>query len=52
MKEDEAKGRIIRLFNDKADSFISGEDMSAVLGFSRASVWKYVKKFVRFPTCQ
>ncbi|MBD3426079.1 MAG: biotin--[acetyl-CoA-carboxylase] ligase [Candidatus Omnitrophica bacterium] len=44
MKEFEAKREIIAFFRNKRDKFISGEDISDSLGFSRASVWKYIKK--------
>ena len=44
MKEFEAKKQIITFFHEKGNSFISGEDISDALGFSRASVWKYIKK--------
>jgi BirA family biotin operon repressor/biotin-[acetyl-CoA-carboxylase] ligase len=44
MKETEAKGRIVKFFRGHPGVFVSGEDLSVELGFSRASVWKYVQK--------
>ena len=44
MKEFEVKKKIISFFKDKEGSFVSGEDISSSLGFSRASVWKYITK--------
>lgn len=44
MKEFEVKKKIISFFKDKEASFVSGEEISSSLGFSRASVWKYITK--------
>ncbi|MGB2600858.1 MAG: biotin--[acetyl-CoA-carboxylase] ligase [Candidatus Omnitrophota bacterium] len=44
MKEYEVKKEIIGFFRKNREKFISGEDISDTLGFSRASVWKYIKK--------
>jgi BirA family biotin operon repressor/biotin-[acetyl-CoA-carboxylase] ligase len=44
MKEFESKKMILELLRKNKDAFISGEEMSAALGFSRAGVWKYIKK--------
>lgn len=44
MKEYEVKKEIIGFFRKNREKFISGEDISGALGFSRASVWKYIKK--------
>lgn len=44
MKEFEVKKRIITFFKKKKESFVSGEEISNSLGFSRASVWKYITK--------
>jgi len=44
MKEFEVKKKIISFFREKRGDFISGEDLSGALGFSRVSVWKYIKK--------
>ncbi len=44
MKEFDVKRMIIDFFHKNEGNFISGEDISDALGFSRASVWKYIKK--------
>lgn len=44
MNEFEIKKKIIGFFRKNKTDFISGEDISNELGFSRASVWKYIKK--------
>ena len=44
MKEFDIKKEIIGFFRKSAGSFVSGEDISGALGFSRASVWKYINK--------
>ena len=44
MNEYEIKKKIIGFFRGNEASFISGEDISNELGFSRASVWKYINK--------
>ena len=44
MKEFEVKKRIIGFFRETEGNFISGEEISGVLGFSRACAWKYIKK--------
>ncbi|MFC1548732.1 biotin--[acetyl-CoA-carboxylase] ligase [Candidatus Omnitrophota bacterium] len=44
MKEFDVKREIIGFFRKKRENFISGEEISDALGFSRASVWKYIKK--------
>ena len=44
MKENEIKQKIIGFFRDNQDKYFSGEDLSGHLGFSRASVWKYISK--------
>ena len=36
------KNDIVRLLKEKND-FISGEDISNMLGVSRAAIWKHVK---------
>lgn len=38
---------IVSLFQKNKDEFLSGEKISADLGVSRASVWKYIKKLRR-----
>lgn len=37
------KEEIINLLNKNKNEFISGEDISSILGISRAAVWKYMK---------
>ena len=44
MKEFETKKRIIGFFRQNEGEFISGEAISSALGFSRAGLWKYIKK--------
>ena len=44
MKEYEAKKEILRLFYGDEGEYLSGEDISNKLGFSRAGVWKYISK--------
>ena len=44
MKEYEAKKEILRLFYGDEGEYLSGEDISNKLGFSRAGVWKYINK--------
>ncbi len=44
MKEFDIKKEIISFFRKSAGSFVSGEEISGALGFSRASVWKYINK--------
>lgn len=44
MKEFEIKKKIITFFRNNQEEFTSGEEISQRLGFSRASVWKYIKK--------
>ncbi|MBD3296515.1 MAG: biotin--[acetyl-CoA-carboxylase] ligase [Candidatus Omnitrophica bacterium] len=44
MKEIKVKGLIVDLFRRYPGIFVSGEELSAELGFSRASVWKYIQK--------
>jgi BirA family biotin operon repressor/biotin-[acetyl-CoA-carboxylase] ligase len=43
-KEFEVKKKIITFFRESEGDFISGEEISSALGFSRASVWKYINK--------
>ncbi|MEA3489674.1 MAG: biotin--[acetyl-CoA-carboxylase] ligase [Candidatus Omnitrophota bacterium] len=44
MKEFEIKKKIVSLFRENEEGFVSGEDISEILGFSRAGVWKYISK--------
>lgn len=44
MKENDIKREIIGFFRENQDKYFSGEDLSRHLGFSRASVWKYISK--------
>lgn len=44
MKDFEVKKEIISFFYGKEGHFISGEDISEALGFSRASTWKHINK--------
>jgi len=44
MKEFDVKKEIIGFFRKNTGSFVSGEEMSVSLGFSRACAWKYIKK--------
>ncbi len=44
MKEFEVKKKIIGFFRGNEGDFISGEEISSALGFSRAGVWKYISK--------
>ncbi len=44
MNEIDARRKILNLFRKNEGDFVSGEEISRVLGFSRASVWKYVSK--------
>lgn len=44
MKDIENKKKIIQYFRSKKDGCVSGEDLSERLGFSRANLWKYIKK--------
>lgn len=36
------KDKIIKLFKDNQDSYLSGETLSKSLGISRAAIWKYI----------
>lgn len=36
------KDKIIKLFKDNPDSYLSGEALSKSLGISRAAIWKYI----------
>jgi BirA family transcriptional regulator, biotin operon repressor / biotin---[acetyl-CoA-carboxylase] ligase len=44
MKELEIKGSIVGALRKKHSGFMSGEEISSAMGFSRASVWKYINK--------
>ena len=44
MKELEIKKKIVGALRRKSSGFMSGEEISSALGFSRASVWKYITK--------
>lgn len=44
MKEFDIKKRILEFFHQNSGLFVSGEDISRDLGFSRAGLWKYIKK--------
>ena len=44
MKDFDVKKKIISLFRQSEGGFVSGEDISRLLGFSRAGVWKYISK--------
>ena len=44
MKDFDVKRKIIGLFRGREGGFVSGEDISRLLGFSRAGVWKYISK--------
>jgi BirA family biotin operon repressor/biotin-[acetyl-CoA-carboxylase] ligase len=41
MKKDD---RILELFKESRDSFLSGEDISQTLGISRQALWKHIEK--------
>ena len=44
MGEIDTKKKILGFFRDNEGGFVSGEDISDTLGFSRAGVWKYISK--------
>ncbi|MBU0683900.1 MAG: biotin--[acetyl-CoA-carboxylase] ligase [Candidatus Omnitrophica bacterium] len=44
MKDSEIKRKILKFFYEKAEGYVSGEDISEALGFSRANSWKYINK--------
>ena len=44
MKELEIKGKIIKALRLSRTDFVSGEEISSSLGFSRAGLWKYINK--------
>jgi len=44
MKKQSIKNDIMRLFDEGEKGFISGEQMSSSLGFSRAYIWKNIKE--------
>ncbi len=44
MKDLEIKGKIIKALRASRMDFVSGEEISSSLGFSRASLWKYINK--------
>ena len=44
VKEFDIKKNIMGFFRRSGGNFISGEEISGALGFSRASTWKYIKK--------
>ncbi len=43
-KEYEVKKKILRIFRENGEKFISGEEISSEMGFTRAGVWKYITK--------
>lgn len=43
MKEASLDQRILELFRDRKDGFLSGEELSAILNVSRTAVWKHIK---------
>ena len=44
MKDADVRAQIVKIFRDNSGVFVSGEEVSEALGFSRASVWKYIQK--------
>lgn len=44
MKDLEIKGKIIKALRCSRTDFVSGEEISSSLGFSRAGLWKYINK--------
>ncbi|MFH1837742.1 MAG: biotin--[acetyl-CoA-carboxylase] ligase [Candidatus Omnitrophota bacterium] len=44
MNKTDIKKELIGFLKKKGDEFVSGEEISSKLGFTRASVWKYMKK--------
>ncbi|MFH1395734.1 MAG: biotin--[acetyl-CoA-carboxylase] ligase [Candidatus Omnitrophota bacterium] len=44
MKDFEIKRKILKFFFENAEAYVSGEDISDSLGFSRANSWKYINK--------
>lgn len=46
MKEYNIKKTILNLLYTNSGEFVSGEEISEILGFSRANAWKYIKKLI------
>ncbi|MBL7073418.1 MAG: biotin--[acetyl-CoA-carboxylase] ligase [Candidatus Omnitrophica bacterium] len=44
MKDIDTKRQILRFFYERKNKYVSGEEISASLGFSRASLWKHINK--------
>lgn len=44
MKDVNIKKEILRFFYERKNKYVSGEEISASLGFSRASLWKHINK--------
>lgn len=44
MKDIDNKRKIMQYFRSRGLEYVSGEALSKALGFSRANVWKYIKK--------
>ena len=44
MKDFDVKKKILSLFGENEGGFVSGEEISRLLGFSRAGVWKHINK--------
>jgi len=44
MKDVNIKREILRFFYENKNEYVSGEEISALLGFSRASLWKHINK--------
>jgi len=44
MKDTDIKKQILDIFYKNSGKYVSGEDISASLGFSRAGLWKHVNK--------
>ena len=46
MKDYKIKKAILKRLYSNRNEYLSGEDISEVLGFSRANAWKYIKKLI------
>lgn len=46
MKDYKVKKAILKRLYSNRNEYVSGEDISEVLGFSRANAWKYIKKLI------
>ncbi len=46
MKEYKVKRTILSCLYSASSEYVSGEELSEILGFSRANTWKYIKKII------